>query len=121
MRDVSLSCSYPTIDLINLHARTHICPCRTLRKILTGRPVSAAEALQAGLANRVVPSGQAKQAAIELVRDPSFSELPQLYCSTAVVMLRACVLATGAVPGGLPGAVSALRSDVGLRAVGSEP
>ena len=34
--------------------------------ILTGRKVEAAEALQMGLANRVVPRGQARQAAIEL-------------------------------------------------------
>jgi enoyl-CoA hydratase len=34
--------------------------------ILTGRKVEAAEALQMGLANRVVPRGQARQAAVEL-------------------------------------------------------
>lgn len=49
---------------------------RALDMILTGRPVSAAEALQAGLANRVVPSGQAKQAAIELAR--SLAAFPEL-------------------------------------------
>ena len=36
--------------------------------ILTGRKVEAAEALQIGLANRVVPSGQARAAAIALAR-----------------------------------------------------
>ena len=36
--------------------------------ILTGRKVEAAEALQMGLANRVVPSGQARDAAIALAR-----------------------------------------------------
>ena len=36
--------------------------------ILTGRKVEAAEALQMGLANRVVPTGQARDAAIVLAR-----------------------------------------------------
>jgi len=36
--------------------------------ILTGRKVDAAEALQMGLANRVVPSGQAREAAVTLAR-----------------------------------------------------
>jgi enoyl-CoA hydratase len=36
--------------------------------ILTGRKVEAAEALQTGLANRVVPTGQAREAAIALAR-----------------------------------------------------
>ncbi|MBA4215073.1 MAG: enoyl-CoA hydratase [Polaromonas sp.] len=36
--------------------------------ILTGRKVEATEALQMGLANRVVPSGQAREAAITLAR-----------------------------------------------------
>ena len=36
--------------------------------ILTGRQVQAAEALQMGLANRVVPTGQAREAAITLAR-----------------------------------------------------
>ena len=36
--------------------------------ILTGRKVEATEALQMGLANRVVPSGRAREAAIALAR-----------------------------------------------------
>jgi enoyl-CoA hydratase len=36
--------------------------------ILTGRKVEAAEALQMGLANRVVPAGQARESAIALAR-----------------------------------------------------
>jgi enoyl-CoA hydratase len=36
--------------------------------ILTGRKVEADEALRMGLANRVVPPGQAREAAIELAR-----------------------------------------------------
>ncbi|KAJ8277537.1 hypothetical protein GJAV_G00076290 [Gymnothorax javanicus] len=39
---------------------------RALDLILTGRPVDAQEALAFGLANRVVPDGQALQAALEL-------------------------------------------------------
>ncbi|UCD81533.1 MAG: crotonase/enoyl-CoA hydratase family protein [Desulfobacterales bacterium] len=39
---------------------------RALDLILTGRPVGAAEALQMGLANRVVPKGKANDIALEL-------------------------------------------------------
>lgn len=41
---------------------------RALDMILTGRPVHADEALQMGLANRVVPDGEARRAAEELAR-----------------------------------------------------
>jgi enoyl-CoA hydratase len=41
---------------------------RALDIILTGRPVEAAEALQMGLVNRVVPKGKAREAAQELAR-----------------------------------------------------
>jgi enoyl-CoA hydratase len=43
--------------------------------ILTGRKVEAAEARQIGLANRVVPTGQAREAAIALARQ--LAEFPQ--------------------------------------------
>ncbi|KAM9712626.1 enoyl-CoA hydratase EchA19 isoform 1-T1 [Menidia menidia] len=39
---------------------------RALDLILTGRPIGAQEALAYGLANRIVPDGQALQAAVEL-------------------------------------------------------
>jgi len=42
---------------------------RALDLILTGRPVGAAEALQIGLANRVVPPGSSRQAAEQLARE----------------------------------------------------
>ncbi|MEZ5849922.1 MAG: crotonase/enoyl-CoA hydratase family protein [Hyphomicrobiaceae bacterium] len=42
---------------------------RALDMILTGRPVDAAEALSFGLANRVVPKGQARAAAEALAAD----------------------------------------------------
>ena len=48
---------------------------RALDLILTGRPVSAAEALAMGLVNRVVPTGDALRAAELLARDLSL--LPQ--------------------------------------------
>src|SRR6266446_8741651 len=49
---------------------------RALDLILTGRPVDAAEALQIGLANRVVPRGAARAAAEELARQ--LADLPQV-------------------------------------------
>lgn len=48
---------------------------RALDMVLTGRPVAAAEALEIGLANRVVPEGGARQAAEELARE--LAEFPQ--------------------------------------------
>lgn len=49
---------------------------RAMDLILTGRAVDAAEALQIGLANRVVPRGQARAAAEELAAE--LSRLPQM-------------------------------------------
>jgi enoyl-CoA hydratase len=48
---------------------------RALDMILTGRPVGAAEALQSGLVNRVVPRGQARAAAQQLAEQ--IAALPQ--------------------------------------------
>lgn len=42
---------------------------RALDMILTGRPVGADEAKEMGLANRVVPTGRAREEAISLARD----------------------------------------------------
>ncbi|XP_034980587.2 enoyl-CoA hydratase EchA19-like isoform X1 [Zootoca vivipara] len=53
---------------------------RALDLILTGRPVGAQEAFQLGLANRIVPSGQALQHAIELAEQ--ISAFPQ-HCMRA--------------------------------------
>src|SRR4029079_11583954 len=47
----------------------------TMDVILTGRAVDAAEALAMGLANRVVPKGQARQQAEQLAAD--LAALPQ--------------------------------------------
>jgi enoyl-CoA hydratase len=49
---------------------------RALDLVLTGRAVDAAEALAIGLANRVVPSGQAVESALELAAQ--IAALPQI-------------------------------------------
>ncbi|WP_100638270.1 crotonase/enoyl-CoA hydratase family protein [Marinobacter salexigens] len=48
---------------------------RALDMILTGRPVKADEALQIGLANRIVPDGESREAAEALARQ--IAEFPQ--------------------------------------------
>jgi enoyl-CoA hydratase/carnithine racemase len=42
---------------------------RTMERVLTGRPITAAEALELGLASRVAPKGGAMSAALELVQE----------------------------------------------------
>lgn len=65
----------PLIDLGTIRLPRLIGQSRAMDLILTGRPVSAQEALAIGLANRVVPSGQALDAALELAAQ--LSAFPQ--------------------------------------------
>jgi len=65
----------PLIDLGTIRLPRLIGQSRAMDLILTGRPVSASEALSMGLANRVVPKGQALDAALELAAQ--LSAFPQ--------------------------------------------
>ena len=58
----------PLIDLGAVRLPRLIGHSHAMDMILTGRPVDAEEARMMGLANRVVPDGQARTAAIELAR-----------------------------------------------------
>lgn len=66
----------PLIDLGTVRLPRLIGHSRAMDLILTGRPVDAQEALAIGLANRVVPKGEALNAALELARQ--LSAFPQL-------------------------------------------
>ena len=66
----------PLIDLGTVRLPRLIGHSRAMDLILTGRPVDAHEALAMGLANRVVPTGQALTAALDLARQ--ISAFPQL-------------------------------------------
>lgn len=59
----------PLIDLGTVRLPRLIGHSRAMDLILTGRPVPAKEAAWMGLANRVVPAGQALEAAIELAQE----------------------------------------------------
>jgi enoyl-CoA hydratase len=65
----------PLVDGGTLRLPRLIGHSRAMDLILTGRPVHADEALQMGLVNRVVPDGQALDAALELAQ--SLSRYPQ--------------------------------------------
>lgn len=58
----------PLIDLGAVRLPRLVGHSHAMDMILTGRPVDAEEARMMGLANRVVPDGQARSAAIELAR-----------------------------------------------------
>ncbi|WP_433659455.1 crotonase/enoyl-CoA hydratase family protein [Nocardia sp. CA-128927] len=66
----------PLIDGGTLRLPRLIGSSRAMDMVLTGRPVDAAEALQIGLANRVVPTGEARSAAEQLAAE--LAALPQV-------------------------------------------
>lgn len=66
----------PLIDLGTVRLPRLIGHSRAMDMILTGRPVDAQEALAMGLANRVVPKGEALSAAVALAKQ--LSAFPQL-------------------------------------------
>jgi enoyl-CoA hydratase len=66
----------PLCDLGTVRLPRLIGHSRAMDMILTGRPVSGSEALEFGLVNRLVPSGQALEAAMDLAT--SLAALPQI-------------------------------------------
>ena len=66
----------PLIDLGTIRLPRLIGHSRAMDLILTGRPVEAREALEMGIANRLVPKGEARAHAIALAKD--LAAFPQL-------------------------------------------
>ncbi len=66
----------PLVDLGTIRLPRLIGASRAMDLILTGRPVKADEALQMGLANRVVEDGKALEAALEIAEQ--LSAFPQI-------------------------------------------
>jgi enoyl-CoA hydratase len=66
----------PLVDLGTVRLARLIGQSRAMDLILTGRPVSGPEAFEIGLANRLVPEGEALAAAIELAGQ--LAALPQV-------------------------------------------
>jgi enoyl-CoA hydratase len=65
----------PLVDLGTVRLPQIVGLGRAMDLVLTGRPVNAQEAWSMGLVNRVVPTGQALRAALELAR--ALAALPQ--------------------------------------------
>jgi enoyl-CoA hydratase len=66
----------PLIDLGTIRLPRLIGHSRAMDLILTGRPVEAREALEMGIANRLVPKGEARAHAIALAKD--LAAFPQM-------------------------------------------
>ena len=70
-----ISIGVPLLDGGTVRLQKLIGVSRALDLVLTGRPVSAEEALQMGLANRVVPKGKSLEAAVALCKQ--IGDFPQ--------------------------------------------